>query len=178
MIFFGHLGLTTGAVKLCENSILNREKKESNIDYRFLLVGSVLPDVIDKPIGAWLFRNVFHNSRLFGHTLLFSIVLLSIGLYRQLKYKKNGVLMLGVGSAFHLILDSMWLYPKILFWPFTGWIFPTRPEGQWLKQGIIRLGSDPTYYCGEIVGFIIIAYYFIKLIKKHGMKDFINNGRL
>lgn len=28
MIFFGHLGLTTGAVKLCENSILNREKKK------------------------------------------------------------------------------------------------------------------------------------------------------
>ncbi|AAK78099.1 hypothetical protein BJV85_000041 [Clostridium acetobutylicum] len=175
MIFFGHLGLTTGAVKICENTVLSKKK---DIDYRFLLVGSILPDLIDKPIGAFFFRNVFHNSRIFGHTLLFSAVLLCIGLYRQLRHKKNGILMLGIGSAIHLILDSMWLYGRILFWPFLGATFPTRPEGHWLNEGILRLLSDPVYFSSEIIGFVIIMYYFIKLIKRGKLRNFIKNGQL
>ncbi|URZ09003.1 metal-dependent hydrolase [Clostridium felsineum] len=175
MIFFGHLGLTTGVVKICENTILNKKK---DIDYRFLLVGSILPDLIDKPIGAVFFRNVFHNSRIFGHTILFSAVLLLIGIYRQLKYKKNGILMLGIGSLIHLILDSMWLYTGILLWPFLGWTFPRRPDGNWAGEGITRLLTDPVYYSSEIIGFVIIMYYFIKLIKNGKFKNFIKTGQI
>lgn len=72
MIFFGHLGITTGIVNCCEK-ILHKDKGLKNkisIDYRFVMLGSILPDMIDKPIGAFLFRNTFHNSRIFAHTLI------------------------------------------------------------------------------------------------------------
>lgn len=180
MIFFGHLGITTGAFKVYESIINKNEDRESKplIDYRIVLVGSILPDIIDKPIGAFLFRSTFHNSRIFGHTLLFSLILILIGLFRLLKERKNRILLLGISSSIHLILDSMWLYTKILFWPYYGWKFPERPEGNWLNNDIIRLITDPSYYLPETIGFIILAYYIIKTIRGKQFNNFIKQGKL
>lgn len=175
MIFFGHLGLTTGAVKIYEKV---NNKTKTQIDYRFVLIGAILPDIIDKPIGAFFFRNVFHNSRIFAHTLMFSGLLILLGLFFIKIGKKNNILILGIASFIHLILDSMWLYPKILFWPYFGLKFPVRPEGSWVKNDFIRLVSDPGYYMPEVIGFIIIAYYFIKLIKNKKLKVFLKYGKL
>lgn len=173
MIFFGHLGLTTGAVKISEKLNSNIE-----VDYRFVLVGSILPDIIDKPIGMFLFRNKFHNSRIFGHTLIFSIIIMLLGIYFIKNNKKSNILFLGIASLIHLVLDSMWIYPQTLFWPYFGLKFPARPEGSWIKSDIIRLVSDPSYYMPELIGFIIIAYYFIKLVKNKNIKTFLKKGKL
>lgn len=180
MIFFGHLGLTTEAIKAYE-VILHKDEKLSDkvlIDYRFVLIGSILPDIIDKPIGAGLFRNVFHNSRIFGHTLIFSLFLIFIGLYMLKKHGKNNILLLGICSSIHLVLDSMWLYPDILIWPYFGWKFPARPEGNWVSSDIVRLITDPTYYLPELIGFAIILYYFIRIFRNKQIKQFINQGKL
>jgi membrane-bound metal-dependent hydrolase YbcI (DUF457 family) len=180
MIFFGHLGLTTGVLKTYEG-ILNKDKKISekcSIDYRFVLVGSILPDIIDKPIGAGLFRGIFHNSRIFAHTLLFSVLLVCIGLFMLYKQGKNNIFILGICSSIHLILDSMWQFRAILFWPYFGWKFPVRPEGNWVVSDIIRLITDPSYYMPELIGFIIIAYYFIRLIRNNRLEGFIKKGIL
>lgn len=180
MIFFGHLGITTGVIKAYEKIVhKNRElNSKSSIDYRIVLVGSILPDIIDKPIGAYLFRSTFHNSRIFAHTLLFSVLLILIGLYVVYERRKGEILILGTCSFIHLILDSMWLYPDILFWPCFGWRFPARPEGNWLQSDMVRLVTDPSYYLSELIGFIIIVYYFIRLIKNRQVKVFIREGKM
>lgn len=179
MIFFGHLGITTGAVKAYEKLAYKQEKKSSaSIDYRFVLAGSVLPDIIDKPIGAFLFRNTFHNSRIFAHTLIFSVILVVLGMIYYEKKKKLSILLLGASSFIHLILDSMWEYEKILFWPCFGIKFPTRPEGDWIKEDMLHLLSNPVNMLPELIGFIIIAYYFIKLFKNKEVKSFISQGKL
>lgn len=178
MIFFGHLGITTGAFKTYEKLTNEDLKNKISIDYRFVFIGSILPDIIDKPIGAYLFRSTFHNSRIFAHTLLFCILLILIGIYKLYKHKNSNVLILGISSFIHLILDSMWLYAGILFWPCFGWTFPVRPEGNWLKSDVLRLITDPRYYLPELIGFIIIVYYFIKLVKNGQVKAFITEGKL
>lgn len=180
MILFGHLGITTGAIKIYEKIAYKHKDLENKvpIDYRVVLIGSVLPDIIDKPIGAFLFRSTFHNSRIFAHTVLFSGLLILLGLYMLYKHKKNNVLLLGVSTFIHLVLDSMWLYPKTLFWPFLMKRLPTRPEGNWVQSNVVRLVTDPTYYLPEIIGFIIIAYFFIRLIKNRKVKLFITEGKL
>ena len=180
MIFFGHLGITTGIIKTYEK-IFYKDKhliNQPSIDYRVVLIGSTLPDIIDKPIGAYLLRNTFHNSRIFAHTLVFSSILILIGTYLMYKRRKNNVLLLGICSSIHLILDSMWLYTGILFWPYFGFKFPVRPEGNWLSSDILSLISDPSYYLPEIVGFLIILYYFIKLMKNKQIKSFTSQGKL
>lgn len=181
MIFFGHLGLTTEAIKAYE-VILHKDNKLSGkevfVDYRYVLIGSILPDIIDKPIGAGVFRSVFHNSRIFGHTLIFSLVLILIGIYMLNRNGKNNILFLGIASSIHLVLDSMWLYPNILLWPYLGWKFPARPEGNWVNSDIVRLITDPTYYLPELIGFAIIAYFFIRLFRRRQIKCFLNKGKL
>ena len=52
----------------------------NRVDIRFLLIGSLLPDIIDKPIGVYFFRETFSNGRIFSHTLLFLISITIIGL--------------------------------------------------------------------------------------------------
>lgn len=180
MIFFGHLGPTTGVFKVYEG-IFNKNnsiQEEPLIDYRVVLIGSILPDIVDKPIGAFLFRSTFHNSRIFGHTLLFSLILICVGLYRSMRKGKNRILLLGISSSIHLVLDSMWLFTSILFWPYYGLKFPQRPEGNWLNNDLIRLITDPAYYLPETIGFIILACFIIRTIRKQQFKDFIKKGKL
>lgn len=180
MIFFGHLGLTTGAVKLYEKCIPSKKDNidKGYIDYRFVLVGAILPDLIDKPIGAILFRSTFHNSRIFCHSLIVSEILILIGLYFWFKEKNNKSLLLGTASLIHLVFDSMWKYPTILFWPFTGWRLPQRPEGDWALSTMDKLLHDPSTYAPEILGFIILTFFFIKLVRNRKIKEFIKTGRL
>ena len=180
MIFFGHLGITTAVIKTYEK-VMYKDIELSNkvlIDYRVVLVGAILPDIIDKPIGDFLFRSTFHNSRIFAHTLVFSAILIFVGLYRLFKLRKNNILILGLCTSVHLILDSMWLYPGILLWPYYGLRFPQRAEGNWINSDIIRLITDPSYYLPEIIGFVIIAYYFWPLVKNKQIKTFIGKGKL
>jgi len=175
MIFFGHLGITTGVVKTYEK-LSNNDK--NSIDYRVVLVGSILPDLIDKPMGAFFFRSTFHNSRIFAHTFLFSFIILILGGYFFYRYRKNKMMSLGVSTCIHLILDSMWLYTGILFWPYYGLNFPERPEGNWAQSSLERLVSDPGYYIPEIVGLGIILFYIIKIYKSKQIKRFIKKGNI
>ena len=103
---------------------VKRQPLGDYIDYRFLLVGSLLPDIIDKPIGGILFFSVFQNSRIFAHTLLFSVLLIALGVFVQSRLRRPWLLALGFGSLGHLVLDEMWRYPETLLWPAYGWVFP------------------------------------------------------
>ena len=180
MIFFGHVGITTAAVKTYENITAGKRigKNKSNIDYRVVMIGSILPDIIDKPIGAWLFRNTFHNSRIIAHSLVFSITLMILGSYYFYKRKNNNIILLGVSSFIHQILDSMWMYPGILYWPAYGWKFPTRPEGHWIESSLSKLLTDPYVYGPEIIGAAIMAYYMGKLVAKGKFGEFLKYGKL
>lgn len=179
MIFFGHVGITTAAVKTYEKISGKRvETNTPNIDYRVVMLGAMLPDIIDKPIGAYFFRSTFHNSRIFSHSLLFSILMIILGSCYFYKHKNNNIFILGVCSFIHQVLDSMWLYPGILYWPLYGWKFPTRPEGNWVESSLGKLLTDPYVYVPEIIGAVIAVYYIGRLISKGSIREFLKYGRL
>ena len=204
MLFFGHIGLTTGIVKVCQNLITSgkfdrdglssetqsgelhnqvnsRFNKFQNqmklIDYRFLLLGSLLPDIIDKPL--WLFTgSIFQwDGRGYSHTFLFSFVLLIAGLILALRGNKTQLLTVAAGSFFHLILDAMWQNPTALWWPFLGPILRGPTEG-WFSGMWHSLLSNPYDYISETLGFIIILYFAVRLILSRRMKYFLKTGYL
>jgi inner membrane protein len=196
LILFGHLGLTVGAFKLYkEASSMSRHREKSrlpDIDYRFVLLGFVLPDLIDKPIGALLFINTYHNSRIYAHTLLFSLILIISGAVLRKRRNSNIVLTLGIGSMIHLILDGMWQYPETILWPFfninaalsakNGWLgvllgFPYKFD-HWLATSMDHLLRDPSPLIFELAGAVIIAVIFIGLLRKKKLKEFFKTGRL
>ncbi|MDP4145344.1 MAG: metal-dependent hydrolase [Bacillota bacterium] len=180
MIFFGHVGLTTAAVKTYENIVLKKKEGRNlpHIDYRAVMIGSILPDIIDKPIGAFFFRSTFHNSRIIAHSLLFSMTLVILGIYRINKYNKSNLFLLGISSVIHQILDSMWDFPGTFYWPVLGLKFPQRPEGDWLNESLTKLMTKPGTFIPELIGLAIVAYYLYKAYKKGRLKDFFKHGIL
>ena len=179
MIFFGHLGLTLGAAKAIQAAAVRKgpAKILNWLDYRILLLGSLLPDLVDKPI-ALLFHNYFNASRLYAHTLLFSVILITIGIIIWKRYRQPGALVLAAGSFFHQILDRMWAYPATFYWPYYGWNFPATQRESFLKYLIYKLTNDPYTYIPEVAGFVILAYYIFILSSRRHWSSFIKKGRL
>src|SRR3972149_396130 len=100
VIFFGHIGLATGAVWATNRFLEARERRllkavggeakagllpttlwqrvlacTRKLDYRLIVVAAMLPDIIDKPVGQVFFREFFSYGRIFAHTLLFLILI-------------------------------------------------------------------------------------------------------
>jgi len=133
MLLFGHLGITLAAAQTFEILSQGKKKFTELIDYRLVLLGSLLPDIIDKPLGGLIFKESLGNGRIYAHTLLFLLLLFGLGMFLWLKLQRPGVLTLAGGSFVHHILDGMWYYPETCFWPAYGGSFPKGdPEG-WFK---------------------------------------------
>lgn len=95
------------------------------LDIRILMVGSLFPDLIDKPLEFIGFSDV----RSITHTLIVNLFVLVTGLFLFINYKKTWLLAIAIGMSTHLILDSMWLARHTLFWPTFGWSFPIPAHG-------------------------------------------------
>jgi membrane-bound metal-dependent hydrolase YbcI (DUF457 family) len=185
VIFFGHVGITLGAGAVLAGNVNRRGKKQSwfvslsrYVDIRLLLVGSMLPDIIDKPVGMYFFRNTFNNGRIFSHTLLFLIVISAVGLLIYKKQHRTWMLALAAGTFTHLLLDSMWKTPATLFWPLLGFSFPKTNLENWLQIILHTTVSDPTVYLPEIIGLAIVLWFVIETIKRKQVGAFIKYGRV
>lgn len=146
------------------------------IDFRLALVGSMLPDMIDKPLGIYIFTGTLSNGRIYAHTLLFFLVLLLIGLFRYIRSGGIGVLVLAMCSGFHLVLDQMWAQPRTLLWPLLGLSFPTGDMENWLEHIVHALVVEPSVYVPELVGLSILAAFGIALLRTRSMSIFLRRG--
>jgi len=98
-----------------------RRRLAGVVDYGFVGVGSLLPDLIDKPLGLIFFRDLFDaNSHLYGHTLLLSLLLLLTGSFLFARRGDARLLCLGLGHVSHLLVDPVTHAPGTLLWPLLG----------------------------------------------------------
>src|SRR5436309_15961922 len=109
MFLLGHLGIGLGLAWLLS------WKSPTRIDYRWVLFGAILPDLIDKPLGflAGL------DSRLWAHTFLFLFAILALSFVPSLR----GLRLIGFGVATHLLLELIWNQPAIVLYQAYGWAF-------------------------------------------------------
>ncbi|MDG6225293.1 MAG: metal-dependent hydrolase [Candidatus Thermoplasmatota archaeon] len=105
-----------------------------------IVVGAVLPDIIDKPLGHVILPE--NNGRVFAHTLLLSALLLAIGT------KWRPALLLSYGTLTHLLLDSMYMDPQSVMWPLMGGFRST----DFSYIGWLEALKDPAVILGEIMG--------------------------
>jgi len=205
MLFFSHLGLTLVTVaaagfltsrfqheKPFNNSHEAKETPPVNLqdkrrrdllggflDLRLWALGSLLPDIIDKPVGRYLFAGFFqYNGRIFSHTLLLLVLLLAAACFLP-RYKGRGwLLAVSAGVLMHLILDSMWRTPQTLLWPLLGWGFPSGSEGDWLGSLVQVLAHNPAVFIPELIGAAILAALALYSLRRHGLKRLLSSGRL
>lgn len=210
LLVFGHAGITLGAVTLLNGlatgAISKRKKVYAKIgpedntprksppgwltagfthlgrrwDIRILLVGSLLPDIIDKPLGQVVFRESISTGRIFFHTLLFTIVMALGGLFLRYRTGKTWLLVLSVGTFAHLILDEMWQQESLptLLWPLYGLEFPRAELTDWVGNIWQALLHNPAVYIPEIIGGVIIILFLWVLLRNGTLINFIRHGRL
>lgn len=172
MLLFGHLGITLGIFFVLGIFV---PRLKTVIDPRYLAIGAVLPDLIDKPIGEVIFASTFANGRIIAHTLVFSLFLFLIGLYMYEKRKNTLGFSLASGTFLHLFEDLIPSYPQIFFWPLFGWSFPKGSRDyvglEHLMEMLIKsfhiefLLSHITEILGVVTGIligIILALYWSK----------------
>ena len=174
MIFFGHVGISLLVVFLITIAL------KKGVDYRFVIVGSMLPDIIDKPLGEYLLNSVFHNGRIVGHTLVLIAILAIIALLVAKRYQFWGIGVLTLGAFLHQLLDQMWNAPISWFWPAFGWEFPQYQTDNYLLMILNNLLNKPEVYVPELVGLVIIAAFIIrfKLYRPENARAFVMTGRL
>ena len=202
MLFFSHIGITTGLVKVCQELVTCRKPcyseiclkpqsgtaqsrkrvllniirdKMKSIDYRFVLLGSLLPDIIDKPIWVFTSNNFKWGGRGYAHTFLFSFLLFIVGFMLVTRWKKNWLITISLCSFIHLVFDHMWLNTTTLWWPLLGSIQRTITAG-WLPSLWHGLISNPYDYVTETMGFIITLYIGLRLIMSGRVMQFLKTG--
>jgi membrane-bound metal-dependent hydrolase YbcI (DUF457 family) len=192
MIFFGHLGIGS---KLA--SPWSRD-----LPVAPLLLGTILPDLIDKSLyyslclitgkrGVEL--GLISGTRTLGHTAIFMLVLAGIAFFKRSKWFAA----LALGVATHLLLDNVSDTFRIytdpfgsherpaliaLLWPFYQWQFAVSPF-MGLKD---HLGRSMTAFNigAEIVGVLILAWDWWKnrheseILQQLRMKRWRKRGKI
>lgn len=204
MDFLGPLGLTLAAAYLLQNLPLYlrwvtdrsvRESREAEgpserignedriknsawrFDYRFIVLGAFLPDVIDKSIGFWIAPELVNYSlRNVGHSLIGAAFITAITAVLARNLIKGAALSLGVALLAHLILDRMWESPDVLLWPVTGSEFPEGhvPFSWWLNVHFGSLPDSPL----DLLGLAILFAFVVRVMATRNALSFLRTGRL
>ncbi|WP_370572427.1 metal-dependent hydrolase [Methanomethylovorans sp.] len=170
MFVFGHLGITLGLFTLLEHKL---PALKGRVDYAAVLVGSMLPDLIDKPIGRIIFSGTIDNGRIVAHTLLFFMILCAGAFYMWKRKNDPRFLFLSAASFCHLMEDNMWDTPATLFWPLMGWQFPSSPgpyDGIFgYFQSIFIYAYTPALdyvFISEVTGFVILVFLGVRYLRQ------------
>ena len=144
-----HLGGTVAVIRYAF--------RDENMDLRFLMLGAVLADLIDTPIGL-VFWPTFGNVRLALHSLLFAAaIMLAVMLLARRGRPRKRWMPLAVGVLMQLVLDAMWRHPETLWWPFLGWEFSATgftTAGEYLSW----LLTDWRTWAFEAAGLLYLVY--------------------
>lgn len=196
MILFGHLGLTLAITRTVDKAAINRNFiiNWSTIDYRIVLLGALLPDIIDKAILFVISDETFRSGRLFAHSFLFVLLSFILGLIVWYGYNKSWILVLAVSSFIHQLLDAMWTKLDTFLWPvfdlihsqggnsvqvwlpdISGKVLRVHSNISWAD--IKKLLSDPYICTAEIVGGLILIYFILMLFCNKQVMCFLKTGR-
>lgn len=92
--------------------------RDPAFDYRLLVVGALLPDLLDAPLGG---ARVAHT--LLGAVGVLTVVMLATRHRRRLR---RSLLAVPIGLFAHLVADGMWTRTEAFWWPFLGRSLPAR----------------------------------------------------
>jgi hypothetical protein len=168
-MLFWHLGIGAALVYVT----LGRRR----IDYRFILLGAVLPDLIDLPL-SFVFG--WSAKRGLAHTLLADVAatVLIVLVFRDAR--RLSLFGIGVGWLTHLVGDGMWLVPRTFLWPAFGTPFGATPPEPYSTDLFVHPLSHLSTWGGESVGIAILLWFWFafRLGERERLRLFARDGLL
>lgn len=170
----GHVAYTWGAV-----NVLQRHVPEwSDVDYRWLAVAAMLPDIADKPLAMTVFKSSQTSQGLF-HTLLIHMAVAAVALavwrWQSIPYL--------LAFNMHIVFDQIWHHPETMLFPFLGWefdpyLFMGTPEAMVSVYWDIFL--LPQIWIAEGIGVTILVFllFHYRLYRWAKLRRFLLTGRL
>lgn len=153
--------------------------RDDHMDLRLLLVGAVLPDLIDTPIGLAAY-DPLGSVRLAAHSLVFASVVMVIVLVLTRRGRPRKRWMpLAIGVLIHLLLDAMWADPETLWWPFLGFSFAPA-EAASAASYVADVLGDIRVWALEVAGlaYLIVLGLKARLGDLDARRDFLRTGRV
>ncbi len=138
--------------------------RDPAFDYRVVVVGALVPDLVDAPLGG---------ARL-AHTLVGSVAVLTVVMVatRGRRHLRRRLLALPIGMFTHLVADGMWARTHTFWWPFFGRSLTGRLPA--LDHGLAVLVFE------ELVGVLLVAWCWQRfgLADKAVRAQFLRTGHL
>jgi hypothetical protein len=150
----------------------------ARIDYRFILLGAIAPDLVDGMLSlawfpGWQGRGVAHTIA--AVVVVALVVILGLRGTRRLAWFG-----LPVGWLLHLVGDGMWEHPETFLWPLFGSDLSEggREPYSW-ELFVDPLGHLATW-AGELIGVAILAWFVVAFGLRDGARRsmFLRDGRL
>lgn len=116
--------------------------RDPAFDYRMVMVGALLPDLVDAPFGG---ARVAHT--LVGAVAVLAVVMLAT---RGRRHVRRSLLAVPIGMFAHLVADGMWARTETFWWPFFGWSLTDRLP--FLDHGL------PVLLLEELAGVAIVVW--------------------
>lgn len=139
--------------------------RDTAIDYRLIVAGALLPDLVDV---------VFGGARIL-HTLVASVMLLTVVMVgtRGHRGARRRLLALPIGTFLHLVLDAMWSSTTVFWWPFFGRSFGGAELPSLSRPAAVIVAQ-------ELAGLIALAWWWrrFRLYDRDRRRAFVRTGRL
>ena len=160
MLVFGHVAAATAAAQTLD----------PKADLRWVVVLTLLADIIDKPFGLIIFSETINNGRVWFHSLLVNLVLSLV----LLLWRKPVVYVLALWL--HQLCDRMWMRPWVALWPWTGRFgYRDLPLDDWVYSVFNRYNVTT-----DVVGLVFLlgfAWYY-QLYRRDRWMPFLTKGEL
>jgi hypothetical protein len=148
------------------------------IDYRYVLLGAVLPDAVDGLLGIFWFEGP--AGRWIAHSLLAVLAVAVAIILGFLAERRLAVFGIAVGWLLHLVGDGMWSAPETFFWPAFGTEFATAPAEPY-SWDLLTAPLDHLWtWGGEVAGALILAWFWVafRLGAERRFRVFMGDGYL
>jgi hypothetical protein len=147
-MFFWHVGATLWLFRW-----IFRDPK---VDIRFLLLGAVLGDLIDLPVGTLILADRYSTGELWFHSLILpTIYLVTVLVLTRRGRRRRAWMALGIGWLLHLLLDGMWVSQEVFHSPSSGSISPERRVLAGLERALSIIGDG----CRHLGGYLVWLWF-------------------
>lgn len=139
--------------------------RDTSLDYRLVMAGALLPDLIDVATGG---AGPMHTLTV-SVALLFAVMAAT----RHRRVLRRRSLAIPIGTFVHLVLDGMWRRTEVFWWPFFGSGFADTPLPTSTRAAL-------TIVVMELAGVacLVWAYRRFRLFEPARRAKFLRTGRL